>query len=99
MALLESAVRDDLNGRALRVSAVLDPVRVVITNYPEDQIEQLTAVNNPENEADGSHTVEFRYDNAGYRLGLKISLAALFLVIACYLVQYRPWDKKAAQPV
>lgn len=47
----------------------------------------------------GSHTVEFRYDNAGYRLGLKISLAALFLVIACYLVQYRPWDKKAAQPV
>ena len=59
MALLESAVRDDLNARAIRVSAVLDPVKVVITNYPEDQIEQLTAVNNPENEADGTHTVEF----------------------------------------
>jgi glutaminyl-tRNA synthetase len=57
--LLESAVRDDLNSRALRVSAVLDPVRVVITNYPEGQIEQLTAINNPENEADGTHTVEF----------------------------------------
>ena len=57
--LLESAVRDDLNGRAIRVSAVLDPVRVVITNYPEGQIEQLTAINNPENEADGTHTVEF----------------------------------------
>ena len=57
--LLESAVRDDLNNRALRVSAVLDPVRVVITNYPEGQIEQLTAINNPENEADGTHTVEF----------------------------------------
>ena len=59
MALLESAVRDDLNSRAIRVSAVLDPVKVVITNYPEGQTEQLTAINNPENEADGTHTVEF----------------------------------------
>ncbi|MBR5634968.1 MAG: glutamine--tRNA ligase/YqeY domain fusion protein [Prevotella sp.] len=59
MALLESAVREDLNSRAIRVSAVLDPVRVVITNYPEGKIESLTAVNNPENEADGTHTIEF----------------------------------------
>ena len=59
MALLESVVRDDLNARAIRVSAVLDPVKVVITNYPEGQVEQLTAVNNPENEADGTHTVTF----------------------------------------
>ena len=59
MALLESVVRDDLNSRALRVSAVLDPVKVVITNYPEGQTEMLTAVNNPENEADGTHEVEF----------------------------------------
>ena len=59
MALLESAVRDDLNARALRVSAVLDPVKVVITNYPEGQTEMLTAVNNPEREADGTHEVEF----------------------------------------
>ena len=59
MALLESAVRDDLNSRSTRVSAVLDPVRVVITNYPEGQIESLTAVNNPENEADGTHSIEF----------------------------------------
>ncbi len=59
MALLESVVRDDLNARAIRVSAVLDPVKVVITNYPEGQVEQLTAINNPENEADGTHTVEF----------------------------------------
>ena len=59
MALLESAVRDDLNGRAIRVSAVLNPVKVVITNYPEGQTELLTAVNNPENEADGTHEVEF----------------------------------------
>ena len=59
MALLESVVRDDLNGRAQRVAAVLDPVRVVITNYPEGQTEMLTAVNNPEREADGTHEVEF----------------------------------------
>ena len=59
MALLESAVREDLNSRAIRVSAVLDPVKVVITNYPEGQTEMLTAINNPENEADGTHEVEF----------------------------------------
>ena len=59
MALLESAIRDDLNSRAYRVAAVLNPVKVVITNYPEGQTEQLTAVNNPENEADGTHEVEF----------------------------------------
>jgi len=59
MALLESAVRDDLNLRAQRVAAVLDPVKVIITNYPEGKTEQLTAINNPENEADGTHQVEF----------------------------------------
>ena len=59
MALLESAVREDLNSRAIRVSAVLDPVKVVITNYPEGQVEQLTAINNPENEADGTHKIAF----------------------------------------
>ena len=52
-------MREDLNSRAIRVSAVLDPVKVVITNYPEGQTEQLTAVNNPENEADGTHEVAF----------------------------------------
>ena len=59
MALLESAVREDLNSRAIRVSAVLDPVKVVIKNYPEGQTEQLTAINNPENETDGTHEVTF----------------------------------------
>ncbi len=58
-ALLEAAVRDDLNARACRVSAVLDPVKLVITNYPEGQTEELEAINNPENEADGSHTITF----------------------------------------
>ena len=59
MALLEAAVREDLNARALRVSAVLDPVKLVIDNYPEGESEEMTAVNNPENEADGTHTITF----------------------------------------
>ncbi len=58
-ALLEAAVRDDLNKKATRVSAVLDPVKLVITNYPEGKSEEMTAVNNPECEADGTHTVTF----------------------------------------
>ena len=58
-ALLEAAVRDDLNKRACRVSAVLNPVKLIITNYPEGQTEELTAVNNPENEVDGTHTITF----------------------------------------
>lgn len=59
MALLEAAVRDDLNKRAIRVSAVVNPVKLVITNYPDDLTEEMEAVNNPENEADGTHTITF----------------------------------------
>lgn len=59
MALLEAAVRDDLNKRATRVSAVLDPVKLVITNYPEGQSEEMEAVNNPEDERAGTHTITF----------------------------------------
>lgn len=59
IALLESAVRDDLNKRACRVSAVLDPIKLVITNYPEGKSEEMTAENNPENEADGTHQITF----------------------------------------
>ena len=58
-ALLEAAVRDDLNKRACRVSAVLNPVRLIITNYPEGKSEDVVAVNNPENAADGTHTITF----------------------------------------
>ena len=57
--LLEAAVREDLNKRSLRVSAVLDPVKLVITNYPDGESEEMEAVNNPENEADGTHTITF----------------------------------------
>ena len=59
MALLEAAVREDLNKKATRVSAVLNPVRLVITNYPEGQTEELVAENNPELEDAGSHTITF----------------------------------------
>ena len=59
MALLEAAVREDLNERATRVSAVLDPVKLVITNYPEDQREEMEAINNPEDATAGSHTITF----------------------------------------
>ncbi len=58
-AMLEAAAREDLNARALRVSAVLDPVKLIITNYPEGQTEEMEAVNNPENEADGTHAITF----------------------------------------
>ena len=58
-ALLESAVRDDLNKRATRVSAVLDPLKLIITNYPEGQVEAMEAVNNPEDAEAGTHTIEF----------------------------------------
>lgn len=58
-ALLEAAVRDDLNKKSCRVSAVLNPVKLVITNYPEGKTEELEAVNNPENEADGTHKITF----------------------------------------
>jgi glutaminyl-tRNA synthetase len=59
VALLEASVREDLNKKALRVSAVLNPVKLVITNYPDGQTEEMKAVNNPENEADGTHTITF----------------------------------------
>ncbi len=58
-ALLESAVREDLNVRATRVAAVVDPVRLVVTNYPEGQTEEVTAQNNPERPEEGTHTLTF----------------------------------------
>ena len=57
VALLEHKVREDLNKRAPRVMAVLRPLKVVIDNYPEDQVEQLEAINNPEDESAGTRQV------------------------------------------
>ena len=58
-SLLESAVREDLNTRAIRVSAVLDPVKLIVTNYPEGKVEMMEAVNNPENQEGGTHQIAF----------------------------------------
>jgi glutaminyl-tRNA synthetase len=59
VALLEHAVREDLNLRAKRVSAVIDPVKLIISNYPEGKTEVMMAVNNPEDETMGSHEILF----------------------------------------
>jgi glutaminyl-tRNA synthetase len=59
VALLEHCLREDLNKRAARVMAVLRPLKVVITNYPEGQSEELEAVNNPEDPAMGTRKVPF----------------------------------------
>ena len=58
-ALLEHAVREDLNKRAPRVMAVLNPLRVVVDNYPEDLVEEMDAVNNPEDPSAGTRKVPF----------------------------------------
>jgi glutaminyl-tRNA synthetase len=59
LALLEHCVREDLNRRAPRVMAVLRPLKLVIENYPADKVEELDAVNNPEDAAMGTRTVPF----------------------------------------
>ena len=59
VAVLEHAIRDDLNKRSLRRLAVLRPIKVVITNYPEGKIEELDAVNNPEDENAGKRKIPF----------------------------------------
>ena len=59
ISLLEHCIRQDLNRRAERRMAVLDPLKVVITNYPEDKVEELTAINNPEDESAGMRKVPF----------------------------------------
>ncbi len=59
ISLLEFAVREDLNKKAPRVYAVLDPVKLILTNYPEDKVEMMTIINNPEDETMGSREVPF----------------------------------------
>ena len=58
-ALLEHSIREDLNAKAKRVSAVLDPVKLIITNYPEGKTEMMEAINNPEDESMGTHKIAF----------------------------------------
>jgi glutaminyl-tRNA synthetase len=59
VSLLEYSVREDLNKKAQRVMAVLNPLKVIITNYPEDQIEELEAINNPEDPTMGIRKIPF----------------------------------------
>ena len=59
VALLEYSLREDLNKKANRVMGVLDPLKVVITNYPEGQTEEIEAINNPEDPESGTHKVAF----------------------------------------
>src|SRR5205085_9007581 len=59
LAMLEHYLREDLNRRALRVMAVLRPLKLVIDNYPEGQVEEMEAINNPEDASAGSRKVPF----------------------------------------
>ena len=59
MHVLENSIREDLNKRAARVMSVLRPIKLIITNYPDDQVEELTAVNNPEDESMGKRSIPF----------------------------------------
>jgi len=59
IGLLEYAVREDLNKKVTRVSAVLDPIKLIITNYPEGKTEMMEAQNNPEDDNAGSHEILF----------------------------------------
>ncbi len=59
IGLLEACVRQDLNLHAQRIMAVLHPLKLVITNYPEDQVDELSAINNPEDESMGTRKVPF----------------------------------------
>ena len=59
ISLLEHSIREDLNKRATRVSAVVNPVKLIITNYPEDKVETMEMENNPEQENSGTHSMPF----------------------------------------
>jgi len=59
LALLEHEIREDLNKKATRVAAVLDPVKLIITNYPEDKVELMEAINNPEDPEGNKHEIAF----------------------------------------
>jgi glutaminyl-tRNA synthetase len=59
LALLEHSIREDLNKKAMRVMGVLNPVKVIIDNYPEGKSEELTAINNPEDESMGTRKINF----------------------------------------
>src|SRR5690606_40601423 len=78
IAMLEHCMREVLDTTAPRAMAVLRPLKVVIENYPEDKVEQLTAANHPKDETMGTRTVPFTRDRKSTRLNsshVKISYA------------------------
>ncbi|MDD4777639.1 MAG: glutamine--tRNA ligase/YqeY domain fusion protein [Fermentimonas sp.] len=59
VSLLEHAVREDLNAHVTRVSGVIDPIKLIITNYPEGEVEEMNTINNPEDETMGYRNIKF----------------------------------------
>ncbi|MEG1586490.1 MAG: glutamine--tRNA ligase/YqeY domain fusion protein [Bacteroidales bacterium] len=59
VSLLEHSIREDLNKNAMRISGVIDPVKLIITNYPEGQVEMMPIENNPEKPEEGTHEIPF----------------------------------------
>lgn len=104
VSLLEFCIREDLNKRAIRVMGVLNPVRVIIDNFPDDQVEEMEAVNNPEDPAAGTRRVPFSKElyieredfmedppNKFFRLapGREVRLRSAF-IITCESVEKNP---------
>lgn len=59
VSLLEATIREELNATAIRVNAVIDPIKLILTNYPEGQVEMMEAINNPEDESMGKREIPF----------------------------------------
>jgi glutaminyl-tRNA synthetase len=59
VSLLEATIREELNATAMRASAVIHPIKLILTNYPEGKVEMMEAINNPEDESMGTHEVPF----------------------------------------
>ena len=85
-AFLEHCLREDLNETARRVMAVLRPVKLVITNYPEGQSEQLTVENNPLRPEDGTREVTFSREE----MCIRDSSRPLFIIVAESMVIFWP---------
>jgi len=111
VSLLEFCIREDLNRRANRVMAVLDPVKIILDNYPEGQVEELESVNNPEDETKGKRKLpfskslfierdDFREDPPGkfFRLapGCEVRLKAAY-IIRCESVVKEPETGKITE--
>lgn len=105
VSLLEFCVREDLNQTAPRVNAVLNPVKLVIENYPDDQVELLTAENNPEDEGAGTRQIPFSktlyieqddFKEEANRKFFRLSLGREVRLKNAYIIKGERVDKDAA---